>query len=182
MNVLELEIAGPKIIEPDIYPDARGFFFETYNQKRYAEHGIHIPFVQDNLSSSRKGTLRGLHYQYPHTQAKLAMVIQGEVLDLIVDIRKNSPTFGKWFGITLSAENKRQLFVPQGFAHGFCVLSNTAIFSYKCSDFYAPDCEKGILWSDPDINIDWPIENPILSDKDQQYPRLKDVDRDELFD
>jgi dTDP-4-dehydrorhamnose 3,5-epimerase len=182
MKVLELEIAGPKIIEPDIYPDGRGFFFETYNRKRYAEHGILTPFVQENLSSSRKNSLRGLHYQYPHTQAKLAMVIQGEVLDLIVDIRKNSPTFGKWFGIALSAENKRQLFVPQGFAHGFCVLSNTAIFSYKCSDFYAPDCEKGILWSDPDINIDWPIENPILSDKDQQYPRLKDVDRDELFD
>ena len=180
MKVLELEIAGPKIIEPDIYPDARGFFCETYHQQRYAEHGIPSQFVQDNLSSSKKGTLRGLHFQYPHAQAKLIQVIQGEVLDVIVDIRKTSPTFGKWTGITLSHENKRQLFVPQGFAHGYCVLSETAIFSYKCSDFYAPDCEKGILWSDPDINIDWPIDDPILSDKDQKYPCLKDVDSKSL--
>jgi len=180
MKIIDLDIPGPKIIEPDIFPDARGFFCETYNQKRYAEYGIVNPFVQDNLSKSKKGTLRGLHYQLPHGQAKLAHVIQGEVLDVIVDIRKGSPTFGKWSGITLSAENKRQLFVPQGFAHGYCVLSESAVFAYKCSDFYALDCEKGILWSDPDINIDWPIADPILSDKDQEYPCLKDVDRKSL--
>ena len=177
MKIIDIDIQGPKIIEPDFYPDARGFFCETYNQKRYAENGIHAQFVQDNLSSSKRGALRGLHFQFPHAQAKLVQVIQGEVLDVIVDIRRKSLTFGKWAGVTLSVENKRQFYVPEGFAHGYCVLSETALFTYKCSDFYAPDCEKGILWCDPDINIDWPIENPILSDKDQLYPCLKDVDR-----
>ena len=180
MKLIDINIQGPKIIEPDIYPDARGFFCETYNQKRYAENGIDTIFVQDNMSSSKKSALRGLHYQFPHTQAKLVQVIQGEVLDVIVDIRQKSPTFGQWAGVTLSAENNRQFFVPEGFAHGYCVLSETALFTYKCSDFYAPDCEKGILWCDPDINIDWPIKNPILSDKDQLYPCLKNVDRKEL--
>ena len=182
MQITTIDIEGPKIIEPDIYPDARGFFCETFHQKRYAENGIHDRFVQDNLSSSKKGTLRGLHYQYPHAQAKLVQVIQGEVLDVIVDIRQKSPTFGQWAGVTLSAENRRQLYVPEGFAHGYCVLSETAIFTYKCSDFYAPDCEKGILWSDPGIGIDWPVKDPILSDKDQQYPCLKDVDSKSLPD
>jgi dTDP-4-dehydrorhamnose 3,5-epimerase len=177
MKLIDIDIQGPKIIEPDIYPDARGFFCETYNQKRYAENGIDTIFVQDNLSSSKKGALRGLHYQFPHAQAKLVQVIQGEVLDVIVDIRQKSPTFGQWDGVVLSADNHRQFFVPQGFTHGYCVLSETAVFSYKCSDFYAPDCEKGILWCDPDIAIEWPIKNPILSDKDQEYPCLKDVDR-----
>ena len=182
MNILDIDIQGPKIIEPDIFPDARGFFCETFHQKRYAENGIDDRFVQDNLSSSKKGTLRGIHYQYPQSQAKLVQVIQGEVRDVIVDIRQQSSTFGKWVGVTLSAENRRQLFVPAGFAHGYCVLSETALFSYKCSDFYAPDCEKGILWSDPDIGIDWPVRDPILSDKDQLYPCLKDVDSKSLPD
>ena len=180
MKIIDIDIQGPKIIEPDIYPDARGFFCETYNQKRYADHGIDVRFVQDNLSSSQKGTLRGMHFQHPHTQAKLVQVIQGEVLDVIVDIRRNSPTFGKWAGVVLSAEKKRQFFVPEGFAHGFCVLSETALFNYKCSDFYAPDCEKGILWSDPAIGIDWPVKDPILSDKDNKYPCLSDISIDDL--
>lgn len=181
MKIIDIDIQGPKIIEPDIFPDARGFFCETYHQQRYTEHGVDIRFVQDNLSSSIKGTLRGLHYQqHPHAQAKLIQVIQGEVLDVIVDIRQGSRTFGKWVGVTLSAENKRQFFVPQGFAHGYCVLSDTAIFTYKCSDFYAPDCEKGIRWCDPDIGIDWPFDDPILSDKDRHCPCLKDVDSQSL--
>ena len=180
MKLIDIDIQGPKIIEPDIYPDARGFFCETYNRKRYAEHRIHTVFVQDNLSSSKKSALRGLHFQYPHAQAKLVQVLQGEVLDVIVDIRQKSTTFGKCAGVTLSAENKRQFFVPEGFAHGYCVLSDTALFTYKCSDFYAPDCEKGILWCDPDIGIDRPVKDPILSDKDQHYPCLADVRKEDL--
>ena len=180
MKITDIAIQGPKIIKPAIYPDARGFFCETYHRERYADNGIQTIFVQDNMSSSKGGTLRGLHYQFPHTQAKLVQVVQGEVLDVIVDIRRSSPTFGKWAGVTLSGENNRQFYVPEGFAHGYCVLSETALFTYKCSDFFAPDCEKGILWSDPDIGIAWPIEDPILSDKDQVYPRLGDVDKGDL--
>ncbi|MCG6910618.1 MAG: dTDP-4-dehydrorhamnose 3,5-epimerase [Deltaproteobacteria bacterium] len=180
MNLIDIDIPGPKIIEPDVYPDRRGFFCETYQKRRFAENGIQTIFVQDNLSSSGKGTLRGLHYQHPHAQAKLVQVVQGAVLDVIVDIRRGSPFFGKWAGVTLSAENKRQFFVPEGFAHGYCVLSEAAVFTYKCSDYYAPDCEKGVLWSDPGIGIQWPLKDPVLSDKDRHYPCLKDVAPDAL--
>lgn len=163
------------IIEPDIYPDDRGFFCETYHRMRYSQFGIDVEFIQDNLSYSVKGTLRGLHFQHPHSQAKLVQVLSGEIFDVAVDIRYGSSTFGKWTGASLSSENRNQLYIPPGLAHGFCVLSDTALFAYKCSDFYAPDCEAGILWSDPDLAIDWPIKEPLLSEKDRKFPYLKDV-------
>lgn len=166
---------GVLILEPRVFDDNRGFFMETYHRKKYRELGIPVDFFQDNLSYSHKGALRGLHYQHPHDQAKLVQVLEGKVFDITVDIRSGSPTFGNWFGIHLSDENKRQVFVPEGFAHGFCVLSDTALFLYKCSDFYAPDCESGVLWSDPDLGIDWPINDPFLSEKDIKYPRLREV-------
>ncbi len=175
MKILRSDIEDVLIVEPIALSDDRGFFLEAYHKKKYQELGISVEFVQDNLSFSRAGTLRGLHYQHPHDQAKLVQVLVGHVFDVTVDIRKNSSTFGKWFGIHLSDENRKQVFVPEGFAHGFCVLSDTALFSYKCSDLYAPDCEGGLLWSDPDIGIDWPINNPVLSEKDAKYPRLKDL-------
>jgi dTDP-4-dehydrorhamnose 3,5-epimerase len=180
MNVYKTPLDGMLILEPRVFDDDRGFFIETYNEKRYQDAGIPVSFVQDNLSFSRKDTLRGLHYQHPHDQAKLVHVLKGHVFDVTVDIRYGSPTFGRWFGVHLSDENVRQLFVPAGLAHGFCVVSDTALFSYKCSDFYAPECERGVLWSDPDLGIDWPVEEPILSDKDAKYPRLKDVPVDRL--
>ena len=175
MNLRKTELDGVLIIEPHVFKDQRGYFFETYQRQRYGDAGIVTDFVQDNLSFSKKGTLRGLHYQHPHEQAKLVQVVQGEVFDVVVDIRHDSPTFGKWIGQYLSDENKKQLFVPEGFAHGFCVLSDTALFDYKCSDFYAPDCEGGILWSDPDVAIDWSVESPIVSDKDAKFSCLKDI-------
>ena len=167
MKVTPTDINDVLIIEPDVFEDPRGFFMETYHEKRYKTFGIDATFVQDNLSFSVKGTLRGLHYQYPNAQAKLVQVLMGEVFDVAVDIRKGSPTFGKWVGARLSAENKRQLFIPKGFAHGYCVVSNTAIFSYKCSRYYAPKDERGILWKDPELNIDWPVKTPLISDKDK---------------
>jgi dTDP-4-dehydrorhamnose 3,5-epimerase len=180
MKIIEIELPGVKIIEPDIYPDGRGYFMEIYQLNRYRELGIDVSFVQDNLSFSTRGTLRGLHFQHPHSQAKLVQVIQGEVLDVIVDVRRGSPTFGHWSGVGLSEENHRQLFVPGGFAHGYCVLSDKAVFTYKCSDFYAPECEKGVLWSDPEIGVDWPKKTPMLSEKDAQYPLLKNIPNQDL--
>jgi dTDP-4-dehydrorhamnose 3,5-epimerase len=180
MKINKIELEGVFIIEPDVFADARGFFMETYHQNRYREMGIDVTFVQDNLSFSRQGTLRGLHFQYPRAQAKLVQVIQGKVLDVIVDIRRGSPTFGRWAGIRLSDQNQKQLFVPENFAHGYCVLSDTAIFTYKCSEFYSPEFEKGICWSDPDIGIEWPIKDPVLSDKDSRYPVLKHIPDDAL--
>ena len=148
---------------------------ETYHQIRYSDTGIKGTFVQDNLSHSILGTLRGLHYQLHHAQAKLVQVINGAIFDVAVDIRQGSPSFGQWTGVHISDENRHQIFVPEGFAHGFCVLSETADVIYKCTDFYVLDDEGGILWSDPGIGIDWPIADPLLSDKDSQYPCLKDV-------
>ena len=148
---------------------------ETFQKKNYAELGIDKSFVQDNHSHSSRGTLRGMHYQLKYPQAKLIYVITGEIYDAVVDIRRGSPSFGQWKGFSLSAEKKRQLFVPQGFAHGFCVLSETADVMYKCSDFYNPNDEFGILWSDPDIGINWPVENPILTEKDSHYQKLNNV-------
>ena len=180
MKGSETSLEGVLIIEPDVFGDNRGFFMETYHQERYAKLGIEPVFVQDNLSWSARGTLRGLHYQLPHAQAKLVQAIKGEVFDVVVDIRLGSSTFGRWSGFHLSDENKRQLYVPEGFAHGFCVLSETALFLYKCSDFYAPDCERGINWCDPAINIKWPINNPKLSDKDAILPKLQAISEDHL--
>jgi dTDP-4-dehydrorhamnose 3,5-epimerase len=180
MNIITTSIEGVLIIEPKVFMDNRGFFMETYNRNRYIKVGINTLFVQDNLSYSVWGTVRGLHYQIKHPQAKLIQVITGEIFDVAVDIRPGSPTFGKWTGVHLSDRNRRQLFIPGGFAHGFCVLSETAHFLYKCSDFFAPDDEGGIIWSDPDIDIDWPVEDPIVSEKDKQLQRLAELDPNQL--
>ena len=153
---------------------------ETYHQGRYAKCGIGQVFVQDNLSFSIKGTLRGLHYQHPHDQAKLVQVIKGAIFDVSVDIRQGSPTFGQWVGHNLSDGNGLQLFIPEGFAHGFCVLTETAHVLYKCTDFYSPRDESGVLWSDPDLGIDWPVKTPLLSHKDSKNPRLADIPPDRL--
>ena len=180
MNVLTTPLKGVLIIEPKIFGDSRGFFTETYHQKRYQASGIDCLFVQDNLSFSVKHTLRGLHYQIRRPQAKLVQVLTGEVFDVAVDLRQGSATFGRWEGVHLSGENRRQLFVPEGFAHGFCVLSDTALFSYKCSDFYAPEDEGGVLWSDPAIGIPWPVSAPIISEKDRRYGLLRNLSPDQL--
>ena len=162
-------------IEPRVFEDGRGFFMETYVREYFREHGIGVDFVQDNHAKSTRGVLRGLHYQIRHGQDKLVRVVQGEVFDVAVDVRKGSPSFGKWESVILSSENKLQLFVPKGFAHGYCVLSDTAEFVYKCSDTYHPEDEGGLIWNDPDVGIQWPITTPILSDKDQGHPRLQDI-------
>jgi len=175
MNIIPTSLKGLLIIEPDVFKDKRGYFLETLHQERFQSAGLYANFVQDNLSFSKKGTLRGLHFQINHPQAKLVQALTGEIFDVAVDIRPQSPTFGKWSGALLSEENKRQLFIPGGFAHGFCVLSESAHVAYKCSDYYNPEDEGGILWSDPAVAIDWPVKNPTLSDKDQQYPCLTDL-------
>jgi dTDP-4-dehydrorhamnose 3,5-epimerase len=180
MNRLETAIPGVIILEPKVFGDARGYFLETFSAARYEQAGVVGPFVQDNVSFSQKGVLRGLHFQNPNPQGKLVEVLQGEVFDVAVDIRRGSPTFGKWVGAILSAENHRQFFVPAGFAHGFCVLSDMAMFHYKCSDYYAPASEGGIAWNDPDIGIDWPIKAPNLSAKDSVYGKLKDFPSQKL--
>ena len=172
MNVRETDLPGVLVVEPDVFGDERGFFLETWNRTRYENAGLPGNFVQDNLSFSSRGVLRGLHFQNPHPQGKLVHVLQGEVFDVAVDIRVGSPTFGRWVGVSLSSENKRQLWVPEGFAHGFVVTSETALFSYKCTDFYHREAEAGVLWNDPEIGINWPVEEPTLSDKDLAAPRL----------
>ena len=174
----ETKINGVYIIEPKVFGDNRGYFMETYNKEHFAEAGLTMNFVQDNESSSSKGVLRGLHFQTKHTQGKLVRVTKGEVFDVAVDLRKGSPTYGQWEGVVLSAENKKQFYIPEGFAHGFLVLSDHAIFNYKCTDFYCPEGEGGVLWNDPDIGIEWPldgIDNIILSEKDKVHPTLKDL-------
>jgi dTDP-4-dehydrorhamnose 3,5-epimerase len=163
------------LIRPQVYEDARGFFFESYHQAKLEECGIRESFVQDNHSKSYKNTVRGLHYQLKHPQAKLCRVVQGEVLDVAVDIRVGSPYFGRWVSAILSAQNKQQILIPRGFAHGFAVLSETAEFLYKCTDFYYPDDEHGVLWSDSEIGIAWRAADPILSAKDQAYPVLRAI-------
>ena len=177
------EIEGVFIAEPAVFPDERGYFMETYNENDFKEEGIDLKFVQDNQSKSSKGVLRGLHFQKTQPQGKLVRVISGEVFDVAVDLRKASRTYGKWIGVRLSAENKKQFFIPKGFAHGFVVLSDEAEFVYKCTDFYKGDDEGGILWNDPDIGIEWPIEdigeeNILLSEKDKLWKPLKDTDVD----
>ena len=168
------------IIEPRVFKDERGFFKESYHKEKYQEAGIHHTFVQDNQSQSVKDVLRGLHYQLKHPQAKLIHVLGGAIFDVVVDIRQGSPTFGKWVGMHLSAQNHRQLYIPEGFAHGFCVLSEQADIEYKCSDFYSPDDEYGLRWNDPELNINWPIQNPLLSPKDAAYPLLSQQPKDNL--
>lgn len=181
MNVIRCELAGLLLIEPKVFGDARGFFLETWNQRLYRECGLDAQFVQDNLSFSRRGTLRGLHFQNPTPQGKLVSVLQGEVFDVAVDIRRSSATFGRWHGVNLSGENKRQFFVPPGFAHGFLVLSETAMFHYKCTDFYSPKDELAIRWDDPVLGIQWPVKEPLLSEKDSNASLLRDLPTGRLF-
>lgn len=181
MKLIETAIPDVKVIEPAVFADERGFFMESYHKEKFAQFGITCDFVQDNHSRSAKGILRGLHYQVQQTQDKLCRVAVGEVLDVAVDIRKGSPTFGEWVSVLLTAENKRMIFVPKGFAHGFVVLSDVAEFLYKCSDFYHQPSDRGVLWNDPDIGIDWGIDfDPILSAKDQNHPQLKNVPDEDL--
>ncbi|MFZ5562444.1 MAG: dTDP-4-dehydrorhamnose 3,5-epimerase [Thermodesulfobacteriota bacterium] len=180
MRVIETAITGARIVEPDIFQDTRGFFMETHQRRRYAQFGMDVDFVQDNLSFSSAGTLRGLHYQYPFAQEKLVYVLSGEVYDVAVDVRRGSPTFGQWVGVTLSSDNRRQFFIPRGFAHGFHVLSETALFAYKCGDYYHPETERTVLWNDPDIGIAWGAGKPLLSPKDAAGLRLMDMPADHL--
>ena len=180
MERIATKIPDVLLVKPTVREDARGFFFESFHQKKFADLGINETFVQDNHSKSRRGTLRGLHYQLHRAQAKLCRVVEGEVLDVAVDIRLGSPTFGHWISARLSADNKLQIFIPRGFAHGFVTLSDTAEFLYKCTDFYYPDDEHGILWNDPQLAIDWNVSHPLLSDKDQKYPTLAQAPREHL--
>jgi dTDP-4-dehydrorhamnose 3,5-epimerase len=181
MKILRCELQGLIILEPTVFGDARGFFMELWHQGRYGEHGLETDFVQDNLSCSRRGALRGLHLQNPNPQAKLLQVLQGEVFDVGVDLRRSSPTFGRWHGLVLSSENKRQFYLPAGFAHGFAVLSESALIYYKCSTFYCPKDELVLRWDDPDIGIQWPLNNPLLSEKDAKGVRLRDLPPERLF-
>ena len=185
MNVIKTEIEGVFIIEPRVFGDERGYFFESFNAKEFQDKtGVDVTFVQDNESKSKYGVLRGLHFQLPpYTQSKLVRVVKGRVLDVAVDIRKGSPTYGKYVSCELTENNKLQFFVPRGFAHGFCVLSEDAVFQYKCDDFYHPEAEGAIAWNDSDIAINWPIlaEDVILSEKDKIHPFLKDFDSPFIF-
>jgi dTDP-4-dehydrorhamnose 3,5-epimerase len=180
MKVTRTKLPGVLVIEPDVFGDDRGWFCETWSQMRYAEIGVPELFVQDNVSMSAKGILRGLHLQHPWGQGKLVSVVQGAVYDVAVDVRVDSPTFGQWIGATLSADDHRQVWIPPGFAHGFCVTSETAVFTYKCTEAYHRETELGIAWDDPDLAIPWPVQSPILSAKDSAYPRLRDIPKDKL--
>jgi dTDP-4-dehydrorhamnose 3,5-epimerase len=180
MQVKATELQGVIIIEPEIYRDSRGYFFESWNVEKYKD-SLPFNFVQDNISYSRKGVLRGMHFQNPRPQAKLVSVLYGEIFDVIVDLRLGSPTFKKWFGLYLSSQNHRQLFIPEGYAHGFIVTADEAIFHYKCSGYYSPIDELGIVWNDPELNINWPIENPIVSSKDKNASLLKEIPEERLF-
>jgi dTDP-4-dehydrorhamnose 3,5-epimerase len=180
MRVTTTILDGVTVIEPEVFEDERGFFFETYHQAKFAEFGLRASFVQDNHSRSVRGTLRGLHFQMNFPQAKLCRVIDGVVLDVVVDIRRGSPTFGKWIGVELSAENKRAIYIPRGFAHGFLVRSASADFLYKCDNFYHAEDERGIIWNDPTLAIAWGAESPMVSAKDQKLPTLSSLLPNEL--
>ncbi len=181
MKITETKIPDVLIVEPIVHGDERGWFSERWEAKRYAAAGISVPFVQDNMAKSGKGILRGLHVQHPHPQGKLVQVIRGSVFDVAVDIRAGSPTFGQWVGVELSGTNMRQCWVPAGFAHGYLVTSDEAVFSYKCTDTYHPETEFSIVWNDPDIGIQWPLDGrPILSDKDATAPLLHEIDQSRL--
>ncbi len=181
IKLQETSIPDVLLVEPRVFSDSRGFFLETFHGKKYAEQGIERSFIQDNFSHSSRGILRGLHYQLKYPQAKLIYVVTGEIFDVAVDIRRGSPTFGKWTGAYLSAKNKSQIFIPEGFAHGFYVISAEADVIYKCSEYYVPGDEYGVIWSDAEIGIEWPLEEtPVLSDKDEKFPRLNDMPKEHL--
>lgn len=180
MKIIETKLPGAVIIEPAVFGDSRGFFFESWNAERFSAHGLPTRFVQSNVSSSSRGVLRGLHYQWPRPQGKLVSVLEGEVFDVAVDIRRGSPTFGQWEGVVLSAENKRQFWIPEGYAHGFLGLSERVIFTYLCTDVWVKEVDSNIRWDDPQIGIDWPIDAPLLSDKDAAAPVLADIAEDRL--
>lgn len=180
MKLLQTKLPGILLIEIDRFADSRGSFFESWHREKYAKLGIGFDFVQDGLSTSAKGVLRGLHFQNPHPQGKLVQVLAGEVFDVAVDIRVGSPTFKQWFAMNLSASDNKQLYIPGGFAHGFVVLSDSATFMYKCTDIYMRDCEKTIRWDDSEIGIVWPVSNPILSEKDRLGPRLSEIPQIDL--
>lgn len=177
MQIEELSLPGLLLLTPDVFGDARGFFLERYNRRTFQEHGIALDFVQDNQSRSARGVLRGLHFQIPpFAQDKLVWVMRGEAFDVAVDIRPDSPTFGQWLGVVLSDENKQMFLIPKGFAHGFVALSDTLDFCYKTTNYYSPDHDRGLLWNDPDIGIEWPLDAPVLSEKDRRHPRLRDLE------
>lgn len=176
MRVSATELPGVLLVEPDVFEDSRGFFMETFHAPRYAEAGITSPFLQDNVSFSTRGVLRGLHFQHPQAQAKLVYVLQGKVFDVAVDVRTGSPTFGSWTGVMLSSDNKWQVYIPEGFAHGICTVSETALFVYKCTELYDAQSENCVLWNDPDIGIEWPVASPTLSERDKHAPCLKYID------
>ena len=180
MKVAQTALPGAVVIEPQVFGDARGFFYESFNEAKYREAGIDARFVQSNVSRSARGVLRGLHYQWPNPQGKLVSVLEGEVYDVAVDIRRGSPTFGRWVGAMLTADNHRHFWIPEGFAHGFCVLSEFATVSYQCTALYEREHDAGIRWNDADIGIDWPVGAPLLSDKDTRAPFLKDVPPERL--
>jgi dTDP-4-dehydrorhamnose 3,5-epimerase len=176
MKVTRLELPEILLVEPKVFGDARGYFVETFQVERYAEAGIGERFVQDNLSRSSRDTLRGLHLQHTRSQGKLVHVVEGEVFDVAVDVRVGSPSFGKWTGAHLSSRNHRQMYIPPGFAHGFCVLSEHALFAYKCTDIYLPQHEVGVAWNDPSLAIPWPVTDPIISEKDRRFLPLAEID------
>ena len=175
ITVTQTPLPGVVIVEPRVFDDERGFFMESFNARDFADAGLPTTFVQDNHSRSTRGVLRGLHYQYPTWQGKLVRALVGEIFDVAVDIRRGSPHFGEWFGLTLSAENRKQLYVPPGFAHGFCVLSDVSEMAYKCTSLYVHTDDAAVLWNDPNIGIEWPIKDPILSEKDAAAPALADL-------
>ena len=178
----ECEIPGVIFIEPRIFGDERGWFLELWNKEKYEQLGIKANFVQDNISYSKYGVLRGLHYQKPHTQGKLVFVQYGEAWDVVVDLRTSSPTFKKWKAFKLTGEKKEQLFIPEGLAHGFCVLSEEVVFQYKCTDKYSPNDERGIRWDDQELSIPWPVEFPIVSDKDKELPFMRELHNEDFFE
>jgi dTDP-4-dehydrorhamnose 3,5-epimerase len=180
MKVIETDLPGCVVVEPQVFGDARGYFFESFNSDKLAAHGLEPKFVQGNVSSSSQGVLRGLHYQWPNPQGKYVSVIEGEVWDVAVDIRRGSPTFGKWAAVVLNAGNKRHFWIPEGFAHGFVVLSERAVFTYLCTATYDAKADAGIRWDDPSLAIDWPVSHPQLSEKDARAPLLADVAEDRL--
>lgn len=181
IEITETRIPDVLLLKPDVYRDERGFFLETYREEYLSSKGISVHFVQDNLSKSQQNAVRGLHYQIEQQQDKLLMVMQGRILDVAVDLRQNSPTFGQHVATELSAENKHQLFIPKGFAHGFSVLSANALVYYKCSNYYYPEGERGLFWDDPELGINWKVEDPIISEKDQQQPKLNEISTKDLF-
>ena len=180
MKIIQTSLPGCVVIEPAVFGDARGVFFETWNAERFAQHGLPSRFVQSNVSTSVHGVLRGLHYQWPRPQGKLVSVLEGEVYDVAVDIRRGSPTFGKWEAVVLSAENRRQFWIPEGFAHGFAVLSERAVFSYLCTEVYVKEADAGVRWNDAAIGVDWPISAPQLSAKDEAAPFLEQIAEERL--